>query len=110
MDPLTEYLDARELSRDDFGQRHEYPFLVMDVPRGILEKSSRFATQMVSGIGRRKHLARLAQLEREGKELKSGVEHCLVFRVRKRAASPFAEIVSVGRTAQSDICIPDRRI
>ncbi len=110
MEPLTEYLDARTMRRDDFATHHEYPFLILEVPREALEKSGGFATQAASGVSTRAHLNRLEQLAREGKELRSGAEHCLVFKVTKRSASVFSQIISIGRTAQSDICIPDSRI
>lgn len=111
METIADYVHYRALSSRQFRESHAHPFLLMTIPAEMLEKKQfAFKTEMIDQARAVEQFKQLADLRREGKCLSDDADNFLIFRVAKLAASPFIGRISIGRTEQCDVTIPDGRV
>jgi len=111
MQTLDHYLIDWHLSREDFRAKYPHHFLVLELEEDALEKKALgFTTVEITGSRLRAQMDTLRALENAGQELLTSASNVLIFQVIKNASNAYQGMISIGRTRQSDICIPDSRI
>ncbi len=99
METAEKYPEVARLSCEQFEQLHPYPFLVMDAALSLERAAFSFVTHATPAP---------SEQDEEEERLRSTAP--LLAPVRKRESNPFRDRISIGRTAQSDITIPDSRV
>jgi hypothetical protein len=110
METLLDYMAPKAFGRDHFVAEHAHPFLLLRGDSPERRRNVAFDTDLVSGQISHRHLSALNLLRARGQRLAPDAERIFVFKIKKRADGAFRDNISIGRTAQCDICIPDRRI
>ena len=67
-----------------------------------------FATEVMSGSRTRQYLESISIMRSEGKGLRASAEALVVVPICKAPDRPFRRRITIGRTRQCDITIPDR--
>jgi hypothetical protein len=110
MQSISDFIRFRGYTQTEFCQANPGRFLVIRVPdEGIEKQTFAFQTRAILPANEGP-LAEMEELRKEGKPPKPEAMRLLVFPVEKRPGSAFASRVSIGRTEQCDITIPDSRI
>ncbi len=109
MDTLLDYMTPKLLGRDYFIAQFRHPFLLVRGD-GLERRNFGFHTDMASAQISQHRLSALHVLHERGQRLAPGTAQIGVIKVQKRADGAFRENIFIGRTAQCDISIPDRRI
>src|SRR5688572_6836059 len=82
-----------------FSQKYPYPVLVLTPDTGPLTKKQAFGQTVVGGDRRAMAAEASAQ-----------IEAYRVFKVRKRDDGIFTGMITLGRTANNDIVVPDESV
>jgi FHA domain-containing protein len=110
METLLDYMAPKALGRDHFVAEFSHPFLLWRGETLERRRNVAFDTDLVSSQISHRHLSALNLLRARGQRLAPNAERIFVFKIKKRADGAFRDNISIGRTAQCDICIPDRHI